>query len=213
MPFFRFTSDFVYWTRLKEEDHEKIKDILLPQIREKEKKENHKGYFTNGDALTSYFEKGGNDFLVKDELLNKIVWEPFDNMLNEYNKNGEYYNIKIKESMVAGGWYTSYKKNSIFGLHHHHTKVPILSDNTFYYSTFSFIYILNDPNDNNSTSFTSYDTFFEAPCNNEVLYKTSKNKDIKEGSVLIFPSRLLHSVDIPEIEGRVTIAYNVYSSF
>lgn len=213
MPFFRFPSDFVYWTNLKDEDHKKIKDILLPQIREKENKESHKGHFAYGDASTSYFEKDGNDFLLKDEFSNKIVWEPFDNMLKKYNKNEEYYDLEIKKSLIVNGWYTSYKKNSVFDAHHHYSKIPVVCDDDVYYSTFSFIYILNDPNDKNSTRFISYDTFLSDVSHADVVYDTSKNKDIKEGSILIFPSRLLHCVYLPKIEGRVTLAYNIYSSF
>lgn len=211
MSFFRFPSDFVYWTKLKDEDHKKIKDILLPQIREKENKENHNGHFPYGDASTSYFEENGSDFLLKSDFFNKIIWEPFDNMLKEYNKSGEYYDINIKKSIVGSGWYTSYKKNSVFQPHHHYSKTPIVYNGTMYYSSFSFIYILNDPNDKNSTKFVSYDTLLTT--DTHVVYNTSQNKDIKEGSVLIFPSRLLHSVDLPKIEGRVTVAYNIFSDY
>lgn len=211
MPFFRFTSDFVYWAQLKKEDHENIKNTLLPQVREKDKNVEYFGKFDYGDAVTSYFDPNGNDFLMKEDLFNKIVWEPLDNMLKEHNKNNEYNNILISNSIISSGWYTSYKENSVFHQHHHYTIKPIIINGKTYYSSFSLIYILNDENEHNCTKFTSYDTLFTV--NGDVTYNTKFNKEIGEGTVLIFPSRLLHMVDLPEIKGRVTIAYNIFSEY
>ncbi len=83
-----------------------------------------------------------------------------------------------------------------------------------YKPTFSGIYILNDGNEHNSTEFRiPHGAPLSTLSTQEFYYETKNNKEIKEGTVLIFPSSLYHEVLPVKIPGRVTIAFNIISRF
>ena len=214
MSFFRFTSDFIYWTQINQSDHEKIKNDLLPKIRENEKIQDTKSYIKHTDSDSSFITNYSEDdsrYLLQNTTLFNFIWKSFDDMLQKHNNNQEYRNIELHKSVISDVWYTSYKKNSYFPSHNHHDTMCITIDNENYYSTFSAIYILHDLNDKNSTTFTKYDNLFTHKL--QQTYYTCDNDEIKEGTLLLFPSRLIHNVNIPEIEGRVTLAYNIHSVY
>ena len=217
MPFFRFTSDFVYWHNLDPDVHEKIKSVFLPIIRKKEKEHAENNPFEIGSATTSFFynpaiSKQENEFLCNEELLESVIWTPLDSMIKKHNSNPEFSNININNSFMESSWYTSYKKDDYFDIHHHDNNVPIIRNGTMFHSTFSIIYILNDQSNQNTTTFISYDKLLTRGLP-QVIYDTKKNADIKEGTVLIFPSRLLHCVGRQIHSNRVTIAFNIFSSY
>lgn len=214
MSFFRFTDDFVYWTQINKDDHENIKNDLLPKIRKKESIHATQSSvkFDHGSdttPITNYLEDQ-SEYLYNNDTLISNMWKSFDNMLRDYNKNPEYKNIDIHKSVISNVWYTGYKKNSYFPSHHHYKTKAIRYKGHNYYSTFSIIYILNDQNNTNATVFTKDDTLFTEHMQ---TYDTSENENIKEGTFLIFPSRLRHHVKVSDIPGRITIAFNIYSVY
>ena len=85
----------------------------------------------------------------------------------------------------------------------------------YYKSSFSLIYILKDDNEKNSTGFLQnkpeYGSVYTTIEQN--VFSTADVSDIKEGSVLVFPSSLCHCVEPVKVPGRITIAINVASCF
>lgn len=211
MGIFNFPSNFVYWEDVK--NHDMIKPILLSKIekiKEKYKDNNPELY----NASTNYSYDTDITQFINDPDINKdIVWNPLDNAINYINSKPDTPKLdEIKESVIRGSWYTLYDKDGFFGLHHHDGTNAIINGKLFKPS-FSMIYILKDDNEYNSTSFLqttqSYNTVYSNPTQH--LFETCNVKDIKEGSVLIFPSSLYHRVDQVTIPGRITIAINIYS--
>jgi len=220
MPFLRFPSKFVFWTKLPDDVHQKIKSELIPKIQETYEKHKDNKPFLLGNATTSYSSeykktKQDNKFLMDDYYLDNIVWKPFEQMLTEHNRNNETFPINISKSLVNSGWYTTYNENDSFGPHGHYDKSVIIDGekNEMYYSSFSFIYILNDENEQNSTVFMVDNISCVYYWKEHVEFDTGDAKEIKEGSVIIFPSNLLHYVKNNKVAGRITLAYNINSEF
>jgi hypothetical protein len=97
---------------------------------------------------------------------------------------------------------------------HHHKGFPHIpsGQSRYYYPTFSLIYILHDDNQENSTMFMDTRPYTLSPFV-ETVIQTSDFSDIKEGTVMIFPSHMWHSVKKIEKGKRVTLAYNIISTF
>jgi hypothetical protein len=212
MGIFHFPSNFVYWENI--ENHEKIKSVLMNKVLELDQGR-FKNYKTSGIInATTNFQKG-DDFYkcIDDEILTDLVWKPLDNLLSKLNSKPNCPNIELTNSFIISGWYTKYDTNGLFKLHSHY------EDRTFYNGkiykpTFSMIYILNDDNDQNSTKFTiPYGAPLSILPRQEFSYDTAYNEEIKEGSIIIFPSSLYHEVSPVKIPGRITIAFNIASNF
>jgi len=220
MPFLRFPSKFVYWTQIPDEVHQKIKKELVPKIEETYEKHKDNKPFILGNATTSYssnhdIRQEDNEFLMDDYYQENIIWKPLEKMIHENNKNSETFPISVSKSMVSSGWYTKYNENDSFGPHGHYDKSITMDPKTndIFYCCFSFIYILNDENENNSTVFLVDDMSCVYHWKEHIEFHTGDNKDIKEGTVIIFPSNLLHYVKSNKVAGRITLAYNIKCSF
>tara|TARA_R110002153_G_scaffold218301_1_gene370712 strand:- start:570 stop:1124 length:555 start_codon:yes stop_codon:yes gene_type:complete len=153
------------------------------------------------------------DFLDNDDI-NRIIWKSIDKMIEEINSNYDF-KIHTKNSMLTSSWYNIYGKNEFQEQHDHMTDIFIING-TKYYPMFSGIYILHDNNVNSSVIFKQnedlppFRPFFDT---SYTTFDTSNIKDIKEGSVILFNSHLEHLVKPCQVPGRVTIAFNVHSSF
>ena len=126
-------------------------------------------------------------------LLNAIVWNPLDQMLKEADLN-----LYPKTSNVDRIWANLYEKMSFQEVHNHVTPHSLIH--------FSGIYII-DQKGKNQTSFIHNDFGYLDTCIN-----TKNIEDIGEGTVMIFPSHLLHYVN-PVDEARCTISFNITSTF
>ena len=67
MTLFNFPSNFIFWTKI--EDHEKLKNILLPKIYADTSKIK---YDEDGASITNYFEKDNILHHLEQDLLNDI---------------------------------------------------------------------------------------------------------------------------------------------
>jgi len=201
MGVYYFPANFVYWQQVK--DHDKIKDVLLKEIYKR-------GDVSNGDlglyaASTNYKEDQSLLNGYDQNIIKNIVWDPLENAIDEFNSGDSTKKISFKESRIVNSWYTYYKEGGNFALHNH------CGDSK---NSFSMIYILKDENEHNRTIFTELSNDYistTSDCIEDTLFDTSSVKDIKEGSVLIFPSSLYHYVHSVKIPGRITIAINIVS--
>ena len=209
-----FPSNFVYWENI--ENHEKIKPIIMKKVLELDSGEyknfNPGGLFNaatnfgpNVEKFSEYFDK---------DIIDQLVWKPLENLLTYINSNKDIPNINLNESFIGSSWYTKYNENGSFRIHSHYNYDTITKNNTVYLPTFSMIYILNDKNEKNSTLFSVIPgSPLSTLHKQELHFDTSSVKEIKEGTVIIFPSSLYHEVLPVKIPGRVTIAFNIHSSF
>jgi len=216
MPFFHFPCDYVYWTHV--EDHENIKAKYLPKVREAEKK--HKGNTQGliGEAVTGYTEDDNltdelNKFIREPDITNSVVWNSINKLLKDNIEDKNMWKFRFTESYIKVAWYTSYDANVYFPLHTHDDGEPMFRNGMTYYPSFSMIYILNDENERNSTVFKTFENPRSLCARKEITFNTGNIPDIKEGSVLIFPAHLPHYVIQAMKPGRVTIAYNLYSTY
>tara|TARA_R110002153_G_scaffold273413_1_gene444279 strand:- start:730 stop:1380 length:651 start_codon:yes stop_codon:yes gene_type:complete len=213
MGVYYFPSEFVYWT--DNPKHLEMKDELITKISltEERYKNNNPGL---DNAFTSFDETeslGKISFLSEPHILQELVYNPFEKMLDEYNSRKNIDKIYLKNCIVDNGWYTKYNTGGNFKMHNHDDS-SIKHENDIFRSAFSFIYILNDKNEINNTEF-----FLPSMCRTSALGEydytldTGDVTEIKEGSVLIFPSSLYHHVNPCKVPGRITISYNMKCCF
>lgn len=215
MPFFHFPSEFVYWENV--ENHKEIKKELFPLILEKDSKTENKPFDTC--KFNSSFHKtdfnlyaNENHFLMNDKFIN-IIMIYLEKMINMYNGTTDNL-IKIKKCDLAitSGWWNRYDTGDHQEIHTHKGPPFIMSGKNFY-PIFSIIYILHDENEKSSIVFKKDGPLPLIAPHDDVIFLTSNVKDMKEGTILIFPYNLQHMVKPCIKPGRITISYNVYSSF
>jgi len=213
MPFLHFQGDFVYWEEIG--NHEKIKTQLLPKITDDAKKEKYNPFDKSCNFNTSFrkdrdvLEK--NKFLNTPEIVENIVMKPLMNMLDSYNKL-ELSKIGFQRVIIQSGWWNLYDTGD-FQEFHNHTSAPLVLNEGLFHCCYSVIYILHDENEKSSISFRRFGPNPHMPGYIDQTFHTSDQDDIKEGTVLVFPSNLLHTVTPCIKPGRITIAYNVYCNF
>lgn len=209
MGVYYFPSEFVYW--IDNPKHHEMKNELVTKILSTEEcyKNNTPGL---NKAFTSYNEKHSSNntsFLSDPTVLQELVYKPFEKMLEEYNSRKNVDKIILKKCLVDSGWYTKYDTDGNFTIHNHE-EASIKHEGDIFRSAFSFIYILNDKNEYNSTEF-----FLPSMCRTSAssdydhFLDTGDVPEIKEGSVIIFPSSLYHQVNPCKVPGRITISYNM----
>ena len=213
MSFYYFPNEFVYWDRV--ENHLEIKNELLPLIKEKTKKVKNNP-FGNCKFNTSYYRNGDihdkeNSFLMNKKMLDLIMFY-LEKMTKKYKNNFNTNNINFKNMAIPSGWWNVYDIDQ-FQEEHDHVTEPRYINGSLFYSQFSVIYILHDDNDESSIVFRKNGPSPFLPPYNENVFRTNEIKEIKEGTILIFPSNLRHLVKPCIKPGRVTIAYNICMSF
>ena len=165
---------------------------------------------TNYESHEDRFTK----ILANNSLLEELVWKPMDNSLSELNSLPNFQQIEFSRSCILNSWYTKYDKNGQFNLHNHYGDNVKILDREIYRPTLSLIYILHDENEKNSTEFILPSA---APISlldiQHQTYNTGDNKEIKEGTIIVFPSSMYHQVKPVKIPGRITIAVNIASKF
>jgi len=214
MGIYCFPTNFIYWENI--ENHENIKNILMNEISIIEPLYNEKDDNGLSHASTNYVVNGDNftEILAKNSLLEELVWKPLDNSLSELNSLPNFQQIEFSQSYILNSWYTKYDKDGQFALHNHYGDNVKMIDEEIYRPTLSLIYILHDENEKNSTEFMLPSA---APLSildfQTQIYNTGDNKEIKEGTIIVFPSSLYHHVKPVKIPGRITIAVNIASKF
>ena len=214
MGIFLFPTNFVYWENIQ--IHNDIKPGLMEKIIELEESR-YKNNESKGliNATTSFQQNTSlkiHEFMDKNTI-EELIWKPLENLLSNLNSTSNSPNIELSHSVIYGSWYTKYSDNGSFSLHHHYGE-DVVVNGKLYKPTFSMIYILNDENEHNSTQFRiPHGAPLSTFRSQEFYYDTKNNKDIKEGTILIFPSSLYHEVLEVKIPGRVTLAFNIVSRF
>jgi hypothetical protein len=207
MPVKFFPSDFIYWKKVK--NHENIKEKMMDHISKIKDRSNYSYDVRNGHTSFYNEEQEDNKFFAKDCFLIPVVFDTIREFVEIINKNDEFYHkLDFKDLTVTGCWYTKYDKNGSFDLHQH-DQGPFERNGCIVYPIFSLIYILNDENSKNTTEFTSIGKKMSLHRDGEYVIDTGDIDDIKEGTVILFPSSLHHRVLQSEIPGRIAIAYNL----
>lgn len=183
-----FDAPFVAWYPVN--NHQQIKQTLLPKIlSHSNKKENcFKRQFQTGllsSATTSFYHQSLDYFT--DDILNAIVWQPFDAMLEE-----KQYNVGPTHSDIIGLWWNVYERGDSASLHRHSS------------ADFTGIYLLHNEEDNKTVFFHDEVGQPNFPKTN-ALYHTNH---ITEGYTILFPSHLLHYVE-PCEKNRVIVSFNI----
>ena len=202
-------SEFIYFDNIKE--HNEIKSRIIDKIRNLLKTDEIKMNrpFDKCIFTTSFKKEEMNKFLLDEFILKKIVWEPLDDLINKYNKLN-YFKMYITSSIITSCWFNSYEKTNFQEIHDHKSE-PIYKDNKIYTTSFSLVYIVHDENISNSTVFKYNNSeFIWNFIDRNGSIDTSRIKNIREGSVIIFPFSFQHFV-IPVMKTRVSIAYNLAS--
>ena len=203
MPHFQFPSHYVFWTKV--ENHEKIKSHYLSKIKSIDKNISNKHNFICN--VRSNIRERVDFFEDDTDSINSIVWKPIEDMVQE--SQGEIF---LGDSFIQSHWYNIYESGD-FQEKHSHGAYPIVIDGIRYHPSLSIIYILKDDNKEGSTLFTDNNPKPFGAVLDYTSLDTSNIEDIGEGSVIIFSSKLEHMVKPVKIGGRITIAFNIFSSF
>jgi hypothetical protein len=121
-------------------------------------------------------------------------------------------NFNPKKINIHDGWWNVYDESE-FQEEHEHDGPPTYLYGDIFYPAFSVIYILHDENEKSSIVFKKKGPFPLMEPHRQVVFETKDVKEIKEGTILIFPYNLRHLVKPCIKPGRVTIAYNICSIY
>jgi hypothetical protein len=214
MGLFYFPCNFVYWKKIQ--NHEKFKKELLQLF------ENNSEYFKKHPLIengnSTYQSKNCSECIKHyNEMTNSVVWEPIDELIKTLNERENFEKIKISKSIILNCWISKYGENAVVSCHNHASDISQphhFINGESYKSTFSLIYILNDDNERNHTEFLE-----PSMCGNnvstnvETRFKTCDVEEIREGTVLIFPSNLYHQVNPTPKAGRIILSFNIGSNY
>lgn len=200
-----FPFNFIFWESVTE--HSQIKQKYLNLI-EKTKSNLHKNNSWKCDVVSSFRNTEINDYVFDSFFMDTVVWKYFD----EFLKNKPFDFEVPKNSFILNIWYNFYNPGQYQEIHNHTGRgsdLLILSEpkNESYHGLFSGIYIL----DSQETNKTVFYQPGPNPCTrkNEIKLFTD---DIPEGSVIFFPSGLLHYT-MPAEKSRTIVSFNITSSF
>ena len=183
-------SPFLFYCNIP--NHSKIKEQYYPLILESFKKIDDippTGWNCNVKTTFNHHVP----FLKDQCLLDNIVWDPMDQMLKEVDLTSYPTGSRVNEI-----WANLYEKTNFQEVHNHINVRSLVH--------FSGIYII-DQKGKNQTSFVHHDVGYL-----DTIINTKNLDDIREGTVMIFPSHLLHYVN-PVDEPRCTISFNIVSDF
>lgn len=142
--------------------------------------------------LTSSYgqEKSYFPELTDPALLSQILWAPMDQMLRENT-----FIETPESSSVQYAWFNYYEETGWFAPHTHGS------------CSFAAIYLLH-LEEENSTVFANQWTI--AYPRYDPFYPT---RHLEEGSIIIFPGELMHYVAPAGSSRRVTLSYNIESTY
>ena len=192
-----FPTNFVSYKEV--ENHQEIKDELLPLILHSTEKNRTKNeYMWDSDSssgmITTY--NVGADKEISDIVLNKyiknIVWDPFKEVVDFAGV------MSFNDAGVTNLWWNYYNPGNYGELHCHSNGSPGTPN-------FSGVYFL-DLQEENTLEFYSPFLSSSHPIKSTTHYMNTK--DLGEGTVCIFPSTLLHQVK-PVMKRRITLSFNI----
>ena len=212
MGVFHFPSNFVYWRKIP--NHHIFKEKILNYV------ENNKDSFFYNPLVYNALKTDGtnndfsNEFLKDKEMVNSIIWDTMEEMLTEINSREDTIKTNITSSSILESWIVKYDENSTISVHNHENqgRSVFYINGKKWFTSFSIIYIINDPNKKNNTEFIQTKTHYvSSHIVQNISFKTEFCKDISEGTVLIFPSNLDHQAIFMKEPGRVILSCNIIS--
>lgn len=213
MGIFYFPCDFVYWKKI--EKCEEYNKKLLQQLHENDNflLDNHSVYLKN--ASTTVSSLGHWIINNNKDIIEDIVWKSLSELITELNSRPNFSPLKINNSFITNAWFMKYEKSGSVSVHNHHEVFPpMVKDGKPYKMTFSMFYIVKNDNPGNQTEFIQPTMCGTSVSRNyDTRFKTSDVEDIKEGTVVIFPSNLYHQVRPIEKPNRVVLSFNICSTF
>ncbi len=164
-----------------------INEIIFDIQRLKKISKKFNDYYSEFKTYTNYHSV--SDSLVNyQDLCKNLIYPSLDKLICNCNLNCP------KESTVNTIWYNYYES---FGEHKIHSHP---------HSDISGIYILELSGEKNNT------VFYPNNHNCEFFTDVIHTEDVDEGSLLLFPSHLLHQVT-PCKKPKITISFNISSFF
>jgi len=186
MGHYIFPTDFIFWTKAKNHEANKValKEIVKSRLEETVGAQSKKWLC---DVNTEFFNQDNNG-KYKDLVVAEI-YPALDELFTEIPT------LKMpKVSTVDNIWYNHYSIGENQEVHTH------------FGAALSGIYFL-ELNEPNNTIFYSYSASMS-----QLGEEVKKTEFIKEGDIVLFPSHLLHYV-LPSTKERTTIAFNIRCEF
>lgn len=210
MPIACFPTDFVYWESI--ENHQDFKNDLLPKIKAMQKNMNKSNPWLSSIVQTGFDYDNDihdkNNIMLSDQtVIDNIIKKPVNNLLKQLSTT---FPFKMEKLHIEPGWWNIYDKGN-FQEQHNHNNMPTIIDDELYSPVLSAIYILHDDNPSSSVVFTKTACIPFMNLSDDLDFDTRNAKDIKEGTVILFPSGLRHHVRPCAIPERVTISFNVFA--
>ena len=207
MSIYNLPHECVYWSRV--EEHDDIKSELLPKIqgidRECVRDDNPYPKYKFRTNI-----KNTDTFIIEDTILHKVVWKHVYDFINKLD-----FHMVSPHELHVKYWYNIYQDGD-FQEVHHHKDITTKNENYVEFCLISGIYILDDKNEKQNIIFGTPTTFYNpfTPPGLIKEFHTEKIDDIKEGTVLLFPSTLEHSVLHKNSKfPRTSIAFNVIAKY
>lgn len=210
MPIFCFPSEFVYWE--SSDKHDELKSELLPKILAL--KDTNEGNPWRASIVNSSFDYDVDAHNDKNDILNDlfvmehVVKRPINNLFAHLSKA---FPFKIEDLFVKNWWWNYYDRGH-FQEQHHHNGEPLMKEGKLFHPVLSVIYILHDDNISSNVLFTKTAPIPLHGTSRDLTFDTGDLNDVKEGSVLVFPSGLRHCVRPCSVPGRITLSFNVYAN-
>ena len=188
--FFFFPSPFVFHYEVPE--HLTIKQNLQSTLKSLYQSHHHENKYKwsknskyQSNMCTNFnVAKQQRSWYTKSDL-QAFVWNPIDQLLSELNQ-------QTSQCKLDDIWWNVYQKGDYAPLHNHGN----------YGISGVYLLQLNEPNK------TVFSCNTRTTIKNEHDLQYYDTKHVKEGTVLLFPSQLNHSVD-PAESTRMTISFNV----
>lgn len=207
MPIYKFPYDVVYWSQV--EDHDEIKSELLPTIQKLDKRNIDNGNPFYGSRFRSNYDYP-ETFIIDDTLLHKIVWKHVYGLIDNLD-----FDLVEPSKLSINYWYNIYDGGN-FQEQHNHMDIKTMTEDEIEFNMISGIYILDDKSEHQNILFGSCDKAFPPfgiPCK-FTQFAMKSFDDVKEGTVILFPSTLNHSVLHENSKfSRTTIAFNVVAKY
>lgn len=210
MASYRFATPYVFWTQVN--NYKEINEQVLAQIAATHG--NEKTGWSLCDTVTSVNNTlEYNNFLQDPLYLKNILWDPLDQMIEECFDVWGNSSIQPVSYRVSNCWYNIYQKGDHQEIHDHSGSAYDDKDDGYaWMPAYSVAYVVK-AGGKNSTVFTNKQYCPGVPGCTRMNFDTGEKEDIGEGTVMMFPSYLDHFVLPSNIDGRVTLTYNIVAKY
>jgi hypothetical protein len=181
---YQFPSEFYFYTKV--ENHQRHKELLIPQFRA-DLDSTVQGQMA-GTARTTFYNPNNKKYYDR-QMVEDIIWNPFHQLLKEYNLQRTFH---ITDSKIQDIWWNHYEPGQYAAPHRH-----LRCD-------FTGIYCLQMNEPNTTCLLPSLEQMNTIP-----LYDGIKTThEVQEGDVLIFPATMLHWATPAQFE-RFVVVFNI----